>query len=576
MARACSAMVAGVSLVCLVACASPTPPPAAGSGAPDHTAHGPTADASPVRTTLLGNLGIYSRPIRTSSPEAQQFFDEGLTLLYGFNHDESFRSFARASILDERTPMPHWGMALALGTNINDPAPAERLAKAYTHLAAAQARAGSGSAVEQALIGALSKRYVANPTGDQTPREQAYSDAMGEVSKEYPDDPDVATLYAESLMNLRPWRLYDAKGNPAPGTERIVATLERVMASHPQHPGSNHYYIHAVEASNTPERATRQAERLETLVPGAGHLVHMPAHIYIRTGQYARSAKSNADAARVDEVYFKVAGQQGMYPAMYYGHNLQFQSAAAMFAGRFAEAREAARQTVALVDPIADLSPMLEPFALQEGAVLLRFGRWDEVLTLSAPAPTRTVQTALYHFMRGAAFAGQGKVEEATREQRALAEATSRVPTDVMISATNSGRAVLDVAAADLEARIAGLRGDKAAAVAAFAEAVAAEERLNYNEPPDWLLTERERLGAELLAQGRAVDAEQVFRADLLRNVGNPRSLFGLWRSLDALKQGGADDARRAFETAFAAADVSLGPDLYGRVAAAAASGAAK
>jgi hypothetical protein len=568
MTRVWSATVAGMSLVWSMACSSPPAPAGSTAGASDHAGHGAASPAA-ERTTLLGNLGSYSRTIRTSNREAQQFFDEGLTLLYGFNHDESFRSFARAAALDDRAPMSHWGMALALGTNINDAAPADRLARAYTHLAAAQARAANGSPVEQALIAALSKRYVANPTGDQLTREQAYSEAMGEVAKQYPDDPDAATLFAESLMNLRPWRLYDAQGAPSPGTDTIVATLERVMASHPDHPGANHYYIHAVEASNRPDRATRQAERLETLVPGAGHLVHMPAHIYIRTGQYARSAKSNAAAARVDESYFKVAGQQGMYPAMYYGHNLQFESAAAMFAGRFAQAREAARQTVALVDPIGDESPMLEPYALQDGAVLLRFGRFDEVLTLKAPAPTRAVQTALYRYMRGAAYAGQGKVADATREQQALTSATSGVAEEVMISATNAGRAVLVVAAADLEGRIASARGDQAAAVAAFKRAVEAEDRLNYNEPPDWLLIERERLGAALLAQGRAADAEEVFHADLARNVGNPRSLFGLWRSLEAQKKRQAADARRAFETAFAGADVSLGPDLYGTTAAA-------
>ena len=570
MSRVWSATGAGLLLVGSVACSSSSPSAGGAGPAATHAGHA----VAPERTTLLGNLGTYSREIRTSNTEAQQFFDEGLTLLYGFNHDESFRSFARAAALDERSPMPHWGMALALGTNINDPAPADRLARAYTHLTAAQARAANGSSVEQALIAALSKRYVANPAGDQAPREQAYSDAMGEVARTYPEDPDAATLYAESMMNLRPWRLYDAKGVPAPGTESIVATLERVMAAHPDHPGANHYYIHAVEASNRPDRATRQAERLETLVPGAGHLVHMPAHIYIRTGQYARSAKSNADAARVDEGYFKVAGQQGMYPAMYYGHNLQFESAAAMFAGRFAQAREAARQTVALVNPIGDASPMLEPYALQDGAVLLRFGRFAEVLALPAPPPTRTVQTALYHFMRGAAHAGQGQLVEATREQQALTAASARVAEDVMISATNGGRALLAVAAADLEGRIASARGDDRAAVAAFTSAVAAEDRLNYNEPPDWLLVERERLGAALLGQGRGAEAEQVFRADLARNAGNPRSLFGLWKSLEAQAKPDAAEARRAFEAAFAGADVSLGPDLYG-TSAAAGSGAA-
>ena len=329
----------------------------AGAGGGSRRARRRRAGAA-ERTTLLGNLGSFGRKIQTSSAEAQQFFDEGLTLLYGFNHDESFRSFARAAALDDRAPMPHWGMALALGTNINDPAPAERIARAYTHLAAAQARAANGSPVEQALIAALAKRYVEKPEGDQLPREQAYSDAMGEVAKRFPDDPDVATLYAESLMNLRPWRLYDKDGQPEPGTDTIVgharARHGRLIPSTPAR----------ITTTFTPWKRRRiraapraQAERLETLVPGAGHLVHMPAHIYIRTGQYERSAKSNAAAARVDERYFKKAGQEGMYPVMYYGHNLQFESAAAMFAGRYAQAREAARQTVALVDPIGDASP---------------------------------------------------------------------------------------------------------------------------------------------------------------------------------------------------------------------------
>ncbi len=558
--------ITGAALVSLVACSSQPPPQPTepGAEAVAHGGHAPDAAPAAPRTKLLGNLGSYTRTIATTNAEAQQFFNEGLTLLYGFNHDEAFRSFARAAALDDRAPMPHWGMALALGTNINDPAPAGRIAKAYTHLANAQSRSANGSAVEQALIAALAKRYVANPTGDQSEREQAYSDAMGQAAQRFPDDADVTTLYAESLMNLRPWRLYDASGAPAPGTDTIVATLESVIARHPDHPGANHYYIHAVEASKTPARAAESARRLETLVPGAGHLVHMPAHIYMRTGQYARSAKSNAEAARVDERYFKVAGQQGMYPAMYYGHNLQFESAAAMFAGNFAQARQAARQTVALVEPMADMSPMLEPYALQESWVLLRFGRWADALTVTAPAPTRTVQTALYHYIRGAASAGQGNLVEAAREQEALAAAVAKVPEDLMISATNTGRAVLAVADADLAARIASAKGDRAGAVAALTRAVAAEDTLNYNEPPDWLLPERERLGAELLAAGRADQAEIAFRADLERNVGNPRSLYGVWRSLEAQKKGDVAGARKAFEAAWAGADVTLGPDLLG------------
>jgi tetratricopeptide (TPR) repeat protein len=266
----------------------------------------------------------------------------------------------------------------------------------------------------------------------------------------------------------------------------------------------------------------------------------------------------------VDEQYFRKAGQQGMYPAMYYGHNLQFESAAAMFAGRYDEARTSARQTVELVEPLADTSPMLEPYALQPAWVALRFGRWDEALALSTPPSSRTVQTALTHFVRGAALAGQGKVAGAEQSRTALVAAVEAVPADLMISATNTGRAVLAVALADLDGRMAAARKDTSAAEAAFRRAIEAEDRLLYNEPPDWLLPARERLGALLLASGRAAQAEGVFRADLARNVGNPRSLFGLWKALEAQKHAGASEVQRAFEAAWAAADVTLGIDLFG------------
>src|SRR6478735_5566646 len=298
-----------LAIVVLIACNQQPSPVPTNQSAP-HDAHAPAPAAPAPRTTLLGNLGSYHRAITTTNADAQKFFDEGLTLLYGFNHEESFKSFEIASTKDPASPMPHWGMALALGTNINDVAPADRLKQGYAHLADAEQRKAAGSDVEQGLVDALAKRYVADPSGDQMAREQAYSNAMAALTKKFPDDLDVATLYAESMMNLRPWQLYKKDGTPAPGTAVIEQTLEGVMKRDPMHPGANHYYIHAVEASKSPERALTQAGRLESLVPGAGHLVHMPAHIYIRTGQYAKSAKSNADAAAVDEKYFKKAGQQ--------------------------------------------------------------------------------------------------------------------------------------------------------------------------------------------------------------------------------------------------------------------------
>ena len=554
----------GAALSVIAACTrQPAPPSAANQSA--HGAHGGAAPAKAApRTALLGNLGSYHRAIKTSNADAQKFFDEGLTLLYGFNHEESFKSFELAAAKDPASPMPHWGMSLALGTNINDVAPADRLKQAYTHLSEATKRRSGGSEVEQGLVDALAKRYVADPTGDQTVREQAYSDAMGALAKRFPEDVDVVTLYAESLMNLRPWRLYTKDGTPEPGTDRIVASLEAVMERDPNHPGANHYYIHAVEASKTPDRAVPQASRLETLVPGAGHLVHMPAHIYIRTGQYAKSAKINADAAAVDEKYIAATGASGLYPMMYYTHNVQFESAAAMFAGNLAQARAAAERTVKFADPIADQMVMIEPFAAQDLTVLVRFGQWQAILETKPPAPTRLLQTAVYHFAHGAALAATGKAAEAEADLAAIKAAAARMPKDAMVGPSNSAADVAAIAIADLTARIADAKGDVAAAIEGFTAAVELEDKLGYNEPPDWLNPERERLGAVLLKAGRHADAERVFRADLAKYTDNPRSLYGLYRALEGQKKAAAAQARTSFEKAWAGADVTLGDDLYG------------
>ena len=511
--------------------------------------------APPPRTMLLGNLGSYHRAITTQSADAQRFFDEGLTLLYGFNHAEAFRSFARAAALDSAAPMPHWGMALALGTNINDIAPVDRLKTAHAHLADAVARRANRSAVEQGLIDALGKRYIADPTGDQMPREQAYSDAMRALTKQFADDPDIATLYAESLMNLRPWKLYKADGTPAPETATIVATLEAVLRSQPDHPGANHYYVHAVEASAHPERAIISARRLETLVPGAGHLVHMPAHIYIRTGDYTRSALANATAAAVDDTYFKATGTSGLYSDIYYSHNLQFEAAAAMFSGNLSEARDAAHHTVLLTGPIADQMAMLEPFAAMELFVAVRFERWADVTAVTAPPAKRTLQTVLYHWARGAAFAATGNVPDAAASLQALTAVMPLIPADAMVGPSNTARAVAAVAKADLAGRVALGRGELNTAIAAFSDAVAAEDRLGYNEPPDWLLPEREMLGRALLRAGRAARAELVFRADLTRNVGSPRSRFGVWQSLKAQHKP-FDGARLLFNAAWSPSNI--------------------
>ncbi len=525
-------------------------PPAAAAPA-THDSHAPAS----VRTSLLGNLGSYHRAISTSSAEAQQFFDEGLTLLYGFNHEEAFRSFERAAALDPAAPMPHWGMSLALGTNYNDTATPDRLGQAFAHLSDARARAAAGGAVERGLIDALSTRYVTTPgDGQQPAREAAYSAAMGKVSAQFPADLDAATLYAESMMNLRPWKLYTADGRPEPGTETIVATLEGVLRRNPAHPGANHYLIHAVEASPSPERALASAKRLETLVPAAGHLVHMPAHIWIRTGDYVAAMKTNAAAAVLDEKYIKATGAQGMYPLMYYGHNLQFESAAAMMAGDLGAAQKAGRKTAALVEPIAGEVLMLQPFAQQEVFANLRFGRWDDVLA-QTPAPAgRPLQAALQHYTRGAALAGKGRPDEAAGEIAAFEAAAAQVPADAMWSTVNTAAAVLDVARHELKARVADARRDSS--VAEWERAVATEDKLGYNEPPDWLFPAREGLGAALLRAAKPDEAEKVYREDFSRNRLNPRSLHGLWRSLERQgRHAQAREAKAAFERAWSGAD---------------------
>lgn len=556
--RRTAGSIAALALLGAAAACNPSAPPSTPSS--DAAAHGDhQPSAKPPRTTLLGNLGAHHRAITTSVTEAQRFFDEGLTLLYGFNHEEAYRSFQRAAALDPNAPMPHWGMSLALGTNYNDTATPDRLGQAYRHVRDAMARVANGSEVERGLVEALARRYVETPDDGQQPaREEAYSIAMGELSARFPDDLDAATLYAESLMNLRPWKLYNADGTPAPGTDTIVKTLESVLARNPMHPGANHYYIHAVEASSAPERALDSAKRLETLVPGAGHLVHMPAHIYIRTGDYLASAKSNADAARADEQYIEATGATGFYPLMYYAHNLQFESAALMFAGHYEGARAAAQKTVQLVAPLAGEMVMAQPFALQDGLVYVRFEKWDQALAVPAPPAGRPVQAAYYHYVRGAALAGKGDESGARKEAAALAAAAAQIPPDAAASTANSANAMVEVAKRDLDARIADL-GDPSAAVEAWRAAVAAEEKLGYSEPPDWLLPTREGLGNALLRSGRAAEAEQVFRADLAVFKDNPRSLFGLVHSLVRQnKPLEAAVARARFEKAWRGADTTL------------------
>ena len=527
----------------------------------DHP-HQTAAPAGPA--TLLAGLGAHHHAIRTSSPEAQRFFDQGLVLLYGFNHGQAIRQFERAAELDPRAPMPLWGIALAYGPNINDfEMDRDRAKIADEYVRKAQALTTDDSPVERAYVDALAARYSSDPAADLNRLQVDYKDAMAALAKAYPDDLDAQVLYAESLMDLRPWRLWTIDGQPSDVTPEVMRVLESVLARAPLHPGANHYYIHTMEASPTPEKALASAKRLETLVPAGGHLVHMPAHIYARTGQFVASADANAAAAAVDERYMNATNTRvGMYPLMYYNHNIHFESYAAAMAGQYARAVRTADHLVANVTPFLADMPMLEAFVPQQYYARLRFSKWTELLALPAPPDAMTLASAIRHVARGVAFAGQRDLSGARVEQQSFLDAVAKIPPDMPVGVLNTAGQMFAVARPLLAGRIAAADKDWGTAIAQYQAAVAAQDRLTYDEPPTWYYPVRETLGGALLASGRAADAERVFREDLAMNPGNGRSMFGLWKALEA--QGRRADAARAaadFRRAWKDADVTLRVD---------------
>jgi tetratricopeptide (TPR) repeat protein len=525
--------------------------------------HEHAATAAPPSTLTTG-LGRLHHAIATKNSDAQRFFDQGLTYVYGFNHDEAIRSFRRAAELDPASPMPHWGIALALGPNINSDVDPGREKAAYDEAQRAKELAAGAPANERAYVSALVTRYSSDPKADLKALAVQYKDAMRAVMRQHPNDLDAATLYAESLMDLNPWQLWLPNGKPADGTEEIVGVLEGVLRRDPLHIGANHYYIHAVEASKTPDRALPSAKRLETLVPAAGHRVHMPAHIYMRTGDYLSAVTSNAKAAEVDRAYIAATKPDGMYPVMYYNHNLDFLASAAMMTGQFAEAKKAADQLVSNAMPALEEMPMLQPFAAKTLFVLLRFARWDDVMRLPQPDAKFPLLTTLWHFGRGIAHAARGNAGEAERERAAYADTRKAIQPDSDWG-FNKARNMLEVSDAVLDAWIARVQRNDAAAIDAWRIAVLREDMLNYDEPPDWFYPTRESLGAALLRAKRYKEAEQAFRDDLTRNPKNGRSIYGLWRTLQATRiapdKQAVDAAEKQFRDAWKHADVMLSLD---------------
>jgi tetratricopeptide (TPR) repeat protein len=516
--------------------------------------------AKPATPSLFGNLGRHHRLVSTKSAQAQRWFDQGLVLAFAFNHDEAIRSFQEAARQDPACAMAWWGIALCNGPHINNPTmDPDHSRAAWEALAKARDLESNATPTERAMIEALAKRYAEKPPEDRGPLDAAYAEAMRGLWRENPEDADIGGLCAEALMDLHPWDLWNQDGTPKAYTPEIVGVIERVLAMAPDHPLANHLYIHALEASPHPDRALASADRLRTLVPGAGHLVHMPAHIYARCGRWADAAAANERAIEVDREYRARSPEQGFYH-VYMSHNHQFLAWGSMMEGRSATAIGEARRMIAGIPPpmIEQMAPFLDGLMALPYGALVRFGRWEEILKEPEPAPYLPVTRALRHFARGTALSSTGKTDEAEAERKAIDAIAAGLKDDVTVG-NSKGKDILAIASHALAGEIAAQRGETDAAVAELGQAVKLEDGNRYDEPPDWLQPVRHSLGAVLLRAGRAAEAEKVYREDLVRWPENGWSLWGLARALE--KQGKRDDAstvQARFEKAWARADVKL------------------
>ena len=519
-----------------------------------------------AESPLFDGLGNHHHAITTTHPGAQRYFNQGMVIAFAFNHAESIRSFKAAQRLDDDCAMCFWGEALATGPNINVTSngkaimsDGERTA-AFAALQKAIARKAKANEVERDYIDALARRYDGDPATERKPLDLAYADAMRRLAARYPEDDDAQALFAEALMNTMPWDYWLDGEKPKPETVEVLATLEEVLERSPEHPLALHLYIHAVEASSSPERAEAAADRLADLVPGAGHLVHMPAHIYWRVGRYNDASEANVRAAAVDEEYIAQCNAQGFYPALYYPHNIHFLWAASSMEGRSAIAIEAARKVAANVRlEMIEEFPPVEFFHTIPLLALTQFGKWDAVLAEAQPREDLEYSNAIWHYARATAQARKGNVAAARAEHGALAPL---LETDKILALDGSdypASIVLGIANDLVQGEIAMATNDLTAAIEHFETAVASQDGLPYMEPPFWYYPTRQSLGAALLAAGNAEVAEAVYLRDLEDYPRNGWSLFGLAESLE--KQGKAEQAtaaRETFEKVWALADVRL------------------
>jgi tetratricopeptide (TPR) repeat protein len=511
----------------------------------------------------LYDIGGFTRPITTKSAEAQRYFDQGLALLFAFNHDEAIRAFQAAAELDPAAAMPWWGIATAAGPHINYPAVSpEKSRLALDALARAQKLSITGAAtpVERALINAQIVRFNEDPAADRAPLDSAYAQAMREVWRQFPRDADVGALFAESMMNLRPWDLWLPDGSPQPGTEEILATLDTVLAFAPNHPQALHLTIHAREASTQPERAIPAADRLRHLQPGLGHMVHMPSHIDLRTGRWQDCIDANIRAIEADQHFRRVSRKPDGFVGLYLAHNRHMLAYGAMMTGQSALALTHIHAMVEEFGPefVREFGPIADIFGAVPLEVMVRFGRWDQILAAPAPAADRPLSKALWHSARGIAHAAKSDVAAAKAEQEKFLAARRAVPADYP-GGNSPAHAVLDVAEAMLAGEILFRAGDVDAGLAQLRLAVQREDALRYNEPPDWSIPVRHALGASLMQVGRYAEAEQVYRDDLGKLPENGWSLYGLG---EALRQQGkiaeSKEVRARFEKVWAKADIDI------------------
>lgn len=510
---------------------------------------------------MLSNLGEFQRTVSTKSEVAQKYFTQGLALVYGFNHAEAVRSFQEAARNDPSLGMAYWGEALATGPNINDMGTeAERERAAYQAAQKALQNKAGMSDVEQALIDAIAVRFSDAEGKNREARLAAYAAEMEQVYTRFVSDADVATLYGSAVMDTMPWNYYSKSGETKPEMVKAIAALERAISIAPRHPGAHHYYIHAVEASPTPERGVRSADLLGGLMPGAGHLVHMPSHIYIRVGRYSDATDANRQAIEVDEDYITQCRAQGIYPAAYYPHNVHFLTASLSMEGRSAEMIEAAKKVGQHHgDDMLNEPGFGFPHLLQTIPIFadIRFGRWEQVL--AAPEPRNSAfHLAIWHYGRGLAHTANGRLEEAEGDLAKVKRLASDPALDTLtIMDVNSLGAIARIGVDVLEGEIAAARKRYPAAIAALRRAVEKEDALLYNEPPDWPVPPRHNLGAVLLEAGLAKEAEDVFREDLVRHRNNGWALLGLAQSLESQGKGGTE-IREQFRGAWAKADVEI------------------